>query len=138
MDHTRRAFVSEAVLAAVAVALCGCGDTSTTEPEPPPPTGTKVDLNGQASLNTIGGIAIMTVSAYRLAVVRTGQSSYVALSRICPHQGGTIELRGSQFVCSRHGATFDRNGTWISGQRTTNMRQLTTTYDPATNTLTIL
>lgn len=134
----RRAFVSDALLAAAVMALAACGDGGPTEPEAPPPSGTRVDLNGQAALSTVGGVAVMTVSAYRIAVIRTGQTSYTVLSRICPHQGGTIELRGSNFVCSRHGATFDRNGTWIGGQQTTNMRTLNTTYDPATNTITIL
>lgn len=134
----RRSFVSESLLAAAALALAACGE-SATEPAPPPPaSGTRVDLNGQAALNTVGGVAVMTVAAYRIAVIRTGQSSYTVLSRICPHQGGTIELNGSQFRCSRHGATFDKSGNWTGGQRTTNMRTLNTSYDPATNTITIL
>jgi Rieske Fe-S protein len=61
----------------------------------------------------------------------------VALSRICPHQGGTIETSSGGFLCPNHGAQFDINGTWKGGQRTSNMRVYTTTYDAVTGTLTI-
>ena len=72
-----------------------------------------------------------------MAIVRTGDTTFAAFSRICPHQGGTIQVTSSGFQCPVHGATFNRSGTWVGGQRTTNMRQYPTTYDAATGTLTI-
>jgi Rieske Fe-S protein len=48
-----------------------------------------------------------------------------------------VNESGSRFVCPVHGATFDLNGNWIGGQPTSNMRQYATTYDAASNTLTI-
>lgn len=72
-----------------------------------------------------------------LAIVRTADTSFVAFSRICPHQGGTIQTTSSGFQCPVHGATFDRSGQWVGGQRTSNMRQYPVTYDAAAGTLTI-
>jgi Rieske Fe-S protein len=56
---------------------------------------------------------------------------------VCTHQGGIVNESGNRFVCPVHGATFDLNGNWIGGQRTSNLHQYATTYDAATNTLTI-
>jgi Rieske Fe-S protein len=80
---------------------------------------------------------VLTIGSAPIAIVRTGDTSFLALSRICPHQGGLIQLSGSDFVCTRHGATFDIDGGWIGGQRTSNMRQYTTSYDATSGTLTI-
>jgi N-acyl-D-amino-acid deacylase len=32
------------------------------------------------------------------------------LSRLCPHQGGTVEDGGAQFVCPNHGYQYDKDG----------------------------
>jgi Rieske Fe-S protein len=85
----------------------------------------------------VGGIALATVSGTPLAIVRTGSTTFLALSRICPHQGATVNLSGNGFLCPRHGAEFDASGTWIGGQRTSSMRSYATTYNAATGTLTI-
>ena len=72
-----------------------------------------------------------------LAIVRTGESTFAAFSRICPHQGSTINVTATGFQCPRHGATFNKEGQWIGGQPTSNMRSYPTTYDQATGTITI-
>jgi Rieske Fe-S protein len=69
--------------------------------------------------------------------VRTGATSFVALSRVCPHQGATVNTSSGGFTCPRHGARFNLTGTWIGGERTSNMRSYPTTFDAATDTLTI-
>ena len=47
-------------------------------------------------------------------VVRDASGLY-AVSAICTHEGGTINLMGSDYVCPRHGATFDFDGNVLSG-----------------------
>ena len=131
----RRTFLAQSALLAAAVALAACGASDATAPE----------LTGQASikvtdypaLSSVGGIAMVTIQGSPLAIVRTGTSTYVALSRICPHAGSTVNQSGSGFLCPNHGAQFSANGTWVGGQRTSNLRSYATSYDAASGTLTI-
>jgi Rieske Fe-S protein len=131
----RRTFISQATLAAVAAALCACSGDAPTEPEL---TGSNtIKVGDYPALATINGVAVTSLAGSPIAVVRTGTTSFLALSRICPHQGGTINIAGSGFRCPRHGATFSRTGTWVSGQQTTNMRSFATSYNATTDLLTI-
>ena len=65
------------------------------------------------------------------------ESDIIVFSRICPHQGATVNSNGSGFTCPQHGAQFNASGTWIGGQRTSNMQSLSAQYDAGTDTLTI-
>ena len=39
------------------------------------------------------------------------RDGYRLLSRVCPHQGGTVEDDGgTQFVCHNHGYQYDKDG----------------------------
>jgi Rieske Fe-S protein len=38
------------------------------------------------------------------------RDGYRLLSRVCPHQGGTVEDDGGQFVCHNHGYQYDKAG----------------------------
>lgn len=132
----RRTFLAQSALLAAAAALAACGAAA---------DATAPDLTGQASikvtdyptLSSVGGIALVTIQGSPLAIVRTGTSTYVALSRICPHAGSTVNQSGSGFLCPNHGAQFSANGTWVGGQRTSNLRSYATSYDAASSTLTI-
>ncbi|MFN8581090.1 MAG: Rieske (2Fe-2S) protein [Gemmatimonadaceae bacterium] len=135
----RRAFLSRSMLAAAAVALaaCGTGDLGT-GPGTGSVGGLTIKVSDYAALANVGGIALVNASGAAIAVVRTGASSFVALSRTCPHEGATVAADGTGgFTCPQHGARFNASGTWIGGQRTSNMRAYSTTYDAATGTLTI-
>jgi Rieske Fe-S protein len=90
-----------------------------------------------AALANVGGVVLVRLNGASLAIVRTGQGAFVALSRVCPHQGGTINTTAGGFICSRHGARFDATGMWIGGERTSSMRAYTTQYDATTGTLVI-
>ena len=79
----------------------------------------------------------MSVSGYPFAIVHTDASAFVALSRVCPHQGFIVDVTGSGFHCPNHGAQFNESGVWVGGQRTSNLRSYPTSYDAATGTLTI-
>ena len=131
---TRRQVLSQAMLAAIGAALAACGDYATA-PDSLGSFSSKV--SDQAALANVGGVALMTANGSPIAVVRTGAASFIALSRICPHQGGTIGTASSGFRCPDHGATFSLTGDWTGGQRTSNMRSYPTSYDAATGILTI-
>ncbi len=97
-----------------------------------------VTVSKYAALANVGGIArVDGNTGTPIALVRTGAASYVALSMVCPHQGATVSVQTSGFICSRHGARFSSAGTWLSGQRTSNLRTLTSTFDATTGVVTI-
>ncbi|AHG89334.1 Rieske [2Fe-2S] iron-sulfur domain-containing protein [Gemmatirosa kalamazoonensis] len=132
----RRTFLSQSLLAAAAAALAACGaagDTLTA----PASVNSSIDVASYPALASTGGIAVVSLSGTRLAIVRTGTSSFAALSLVCPHEGGSINQNGTGFLCSKHGARFTASGTWTGGERTTNMRSYPATYDATTGTLTI-
>jgi Rieske Fe-S protein len=132
----RRTFlVQSGILAALAaLAACSAAGDSTA---PSVPANSSISLANYPALASVGGVAMVSLGGAPIAVVRTSNTSFIALSRVCPHQGGTIGQSGSRFVCPVHGATFDLNGNWVGGQRTSNMHQYATSYDATANTLTI-
>ncbi len=131
----RRDFVTAAAAALAAVALAACGGDSLTSPSTI--ASTQIKLSDFPSLANVGGVATTSVSGVPLAIVRTGSTSFAAFSRICPHQGTTIDVVSGGFHCPRHGATFNLSGQWTGGQRTSNLKSYPVTFDDSTGTLTI-
>lgn len=128
---SRRAFLAEsAALAAVAALFAGCSTESFVDP-----TGTvsvKVsDFPGLATTNQI-----VLIDGGR-AAKRTGPSTFTAWSRACTHEGTRVNLSGSGFLCPNHGARFDNNGSVTAGPAPRALGTLPTSYDSATDTLTI-
>ena len=134
----RRTFLVQSGILAAIAALNACGSLGSGDVTAPGvPANTSIKISNYPSLANIGGVALLSVGSAPVAIVRTSDTSFLALSRICPHQGGLITVSGNEFVCTRHGATFNLNGSWIGGQRTSSMYQYTTSYDAASGTLTI-
>lgn len=132
----RRTFLIQSAMAAAAAALAACGAGA--DATAPSLSGTTtLTISDYPALSTIGGVALVTIGSSPFAVVRTGTSTFVTLSRICPHQGSTINQSGSGFLCPNHGAQFSSTGTWIGGERTSSLRSYTTTYDAAAGTISI-
>jgi Rieske Fe-S protein len=133
---SRRSFVLQSALLAASAALAACAAGDTSAPTLPS-TGNTVNVNNTPALASVGGVALVNIGSVPLAIVRTGASSFLALSRICPHQGGTIQQSGGGFQCPVHGATFNSTGQWIGGQRTSSMHSYATSYDATSGILTI-
>lgn len=134
----RREFLAQSTLVAVAGLLAACGAGGTTGPSVGSPL--VVKLGNFPALGSVGGMAVVDTgsqSGTPIAAVRTGSSTFAALSLVCPHQGTTVQLTGSGFYCPGHGAQFASNGTWTGGQPTNNLRAYATIYDAAGGTLTI-
>lgn len=132
----RRAFLVQSGILA-AMAMLGACSTSSDSTAPSVPANTQIDVASYPALASVGGVAMVTAGGAPIAVIRTSTTSFIALSRVCPHQGGIVNEQGNRFVCPVHGATFDLNGNWIGGQRTSSLHQYATTYDATTNTLSI-
>lgn len=132
----RRTFIAQSALMAAAALLAACagGDISTA---PATVSTTTLKLSDYPALASVGGAAMVTISGGPFAVVRTGTSSFVTLSRVCTHQGGIVNYTGSGFLCPNHGAQFSSNGTWVGGERTSSLRSYLTTYDATAGTITI-
>lgn len=130
----RRAFLESALVALGAVGLAACGGSSLSGPSFTPFT---VQLGSYPSLGAVGGTAIVDGGGPSIAVVRTGEASFLALSLRCPHAGVTVTRTATGFYCSGHGATFTTTGDRTSGPTQSNLRQYPTSYDANVGTLAI-
>jgi Rieske Fe-S protein len=133
----RRAFVLQGAMLVAATALAACSAAGDATAPSIPSTGSTINIADYPSLATAGGVALVTVGNAPLAIVRVDASTFVALSRVCPHQGGIVNRAGTGFQCPIHGAQFTQTGQWAGGQGTSNLHAYTTTYNTTANTLTI-
>ena len=134
----RRTFLSAATLAAAAALLDACSGSSATFFTGPAGGPLTVKLSDYPSLGTTGQpVRVDNGNGAPTALVRTGATSFVALSMVCTHQGATINVNGTGFRCPNHGALFSATGAWAGGQPTTSLNSYTATFDSAANTVTI-
>lgn len=93
---------------------------------------TTVDLNSSqfASLKTVGGYAYNG----NVVIIRSSDTTYTALSRICTHQGCTVSYDPSskQMICPCHGARYSASGAVLQGPATRALTTYTTTVDGTT------
>lgn len=93
---------------------------------------TTVDLtsNDFAALKTVGGYAYKG----NIIIVRTGTSSYVALSSVCTHQSCTVTYSSSEdkIKCPCHGSMFSTGGSVLQGPAPTSLKSYTVTLDGTT------
>ena len=128
---SRRAFLADsATIAAVAALFAACGSEGIT-----PPTGkVEVKVGDIPALAT--NDTLVLIDSLR-AAKRTGPTTFVAWSRLCTHEGTPVDLSGNGFLCPNHGSRFDLNGSVTIGPATQPLGQLATSYDAATDILTI-
>jgi Rieske Fe-S protein len=136
-DIDRRVFLARSGLTAIAAALAACGLSNTPTAPGSLSQPITVTLSQYPSLANVDGVAYVDAGGNPVAVVRTGASAFVALSRICPHAGSTVNTSNFGFLCPGHGAQFDFSGHWIGGQRTSSLTSYPTQYDAAAGTVTI-
>src|ERR1043166_1335559 len=132
----RREFVARgsAGLGALLLAACQMGvDTS------PLSGSVVVNVANYSTLANVGGIVRVNETSTPVALERTGASSFVAYSLVCPHQGGTVQVVGGSvpFVCPVHGAQFNASGQNVGGQRTGSLQTYSAVYDSVAGTVTI-
>jgi Rieske Fe-S protein len=133
----RREFVGRASMGLGALLLAACQPGFDTSPLS---GSVVVSVSNHTELANVGGIVRVSETSTPIALERTGASSFVAYSLICPHEGATVGVVGGTsvpFVCPRHGAQFNASGANVGGQRTGSLRTYTTVYDSATNSVTI-
>ena len=120
----RREFLSTCAcaggLGALSLIGIGCGGKSGS-PTQPAPSGTfSVKLADHPALaNDNTAVGVSGTPAGSIFVTHTTGSSYFALSRICTHQGCTVNLPGSGapsiLPCPCHGSQYNLNGSVARG-----------------------
>lgn len=75
---------------------------------------------------------------YAVMIVRTGATSYSALSTRCTHQSCDVELpQNGSITCLCHSSRFTLDGKVITGPATAPLTSYPLTYDEAANTVTV-
>lgn len=84
--------------------------------------GVKVDLthNDYAALKNVGGFAYTG----NIIVIRSGENAYIALSKICTHEGCTVTYNhaNTQLPCPCHGSVFSTTGSVVNGPAQSNLK----------------
>ena len=136
---SRRQFVSGSLMLAVSGLLldaCGDGVIGGSNTQLLGAVDFTVTLSAYPALANVGGIARINGTSSPVAVAHTATATYEAFSLICPHEGTTVNINGTGFLCPNHGARFDGSGNWVqSQQRTTNLKRIAVVYDATAGTL---
>jgi cytochrome b6-f complex iron-sulfur subunit len=120
---SRREFVV-ATGTAAAAAAAGCGGGSSTAPTPvgtPAPAPTPAPNLVRVPLPAVGETVAATgqlLTPLPLAVSRLTETTAVAVSRICTHEGCTVELPQAPartLDCPCHGSRFQVTGLVVNG-----------------------
>jgi len=139
---TRRDFLGRVALVAGAVIATGCSVSDLTDVGTGPIPGGSISFKSTdyAALATTGQpveVKTSTGAKSGIAVVRTGASSFLALSMACTHEGTKVNIIGTTFDCPNHGARFSSTGAVTLGPANRALAQRTLSYDAATDTITV-
>lgn len=135
----RRDFLARSAVAAAALlAAEGCGDGQIGPKAQSLGSAVTVDVADYPGLASTGTLVDV---GHDRAVVRTGASSFRALSKICTHEGCETNVVDNELQCPCHGSIFADDGSVIRGPSTGEsippVQVLATSYDPTTDTLEI-
>jgi cytochrome b6-f complex iron-sulfur subunit len=82
-------------------------------------------LPAYSDLGTIGGSA----NKSDIVIIRSSDTSYIALSNVCTHNGCTVgyEHAGTELVCPCHGSKFNTSGAVTNGPAPTSLKKYNVT-----------
>jgi cytochrome b6-f complex iron-sulfur subunit len=137
---SRREFLATAATAAGLAVVAGCGDGVISNPIIALPAGpVTITVATFPGLATVG--VLVKIPRTEVAVKRVDTTTFKAISMVCTHQGCVINTNGQTFECPCHFSRFNNDGGVVNGPNTgesiTALVQLDTSYDPATDQLTI-
>jgi Rieske Fe-S protein len=146
---SRRDFFAKSALAAAAlIAAEACGDGQIGPPAPHSVAGDPLlPLGGPVLIKlsdypALANTGVIVEIPKERTVMRTGPSTFLALSRLCSHQQCDIDIKGDHFECPCHLSQFTATGQVIRGPNIASapigpLRSLNVTFDQAAGTLTI-
>ena len=135
--------------------MTACGskdDDPNPDPDPNPGTGSGSGITGTTTGTAINFTVDMTKSPYNelktagigkvigeVLVAKTTGGNYVALSKICTHEGNPVQYRSSSndVFCQTHGSTFSIAGAVTNGPAAVPLKTYTVTVSADGNTLTV-
>ena len=135
----RRHFLATTAMSAASLAVVGCGDGTISGVQPKTivlPSGPiTLKVGDFPALATNG---VLTRAFDNIGVKRTGPTAFVAMQLVCTHQGcGVIISTNTQLDCPCHFSQFDGDGNVTRGPAGRPLARYVTSYDPATDILTI-
>jgi Rieske Fe-S protein len=133
----RRAFLEQVVAILGVTGIAACSSDLQTLPTIAAFT---IKVSDYPALASTGGLAVVdngSRTGVPIAVSRTGASTFLALSLICPHQGTTVEIVGAAFYCPGHRATFAADGSRTGGPAPSSLSRYAVVYDSVAGTLKI-
>ena len=143
---SRREFLARSSLAvagaASVAALAACGDGQF-GPTAIVSTAKSVSLKVGSipALATTGQLARIPQDGVYIDVKRTGPSTFLAFSTICTHEQCDTNINGNTIICPCHDTQYDSDGHVTKqptgGGSATSLPVYATSYDPASDTLTI-
>ena len=123
-DFIKRFTVGGSVLLITPAFLASCSDENDEIINNPDDNNDIViDLNASSSseLKTVGGY----IYSGNIIIIRASESQYIALSKICTHEGCTVKYgaNNNEIFCDCHGSTFTTSGTVTNGPAPTNLKK---------------
>jgi cytochrome b6-f complex iron-sulfur subunit len=117
-DFIKKFAVGGSILFTAPLLLNSCSDDSTDEPDDNgggTPGEIVIDLTQPAysELGTVGGSA----DKGNIVIIRSGDTSYIALSNVCTHQACKVgyEHATTELVCPCHGSKYSTTGAVTNG-----------------------
>jgi len=129
------------ILGFVPPILVGCGSsTSSVNTDDTADAGKTITVDVSLLKTDDTAVHSVTPSGKEILVVRKSPGVFISVLLVCKHQGCTypsIDLSGQKISCTCHGSQYDIFGHVTQGPAIANLDTFTTTFDAATNMVTV-